>query len=271
MAARILVVDRNEAFATMLQEMLEADGGYRVETTRAGSTALDYLRRNEYELTIVDVDLDPADMTCAALIEAIRQVQPAMRLMLIPLIGEELPVETRHFDIQGTLSKPFFADDLLPNIQDALTRQVRRVAPPSPPPAPKIPPAPAAAPAADTRTVLSDLARETRANAVLLLASSKTDIDVLAHVGSMGAERIETLATLSVDTVQAARAAAYFLDQADEPFEHHIFESRSSRLYMMALPENLLLVIVTPSSTPLGTIRHNMRRAGRKLAGRAFT
>jgi CheY-like chemotaxis protein/predicted regulator of Ras-like GTPase activity (Roadblock/LC7/MglB family) len=274
MAAKILVVDRNEAFATMLQDMLETDGGYEVEITHVGSAALDHLRRNDYELTIVDTDLDPADMTCAALIQAIRQLQPTMRLMLIPLMGEELPEETRRFDIQGTLSKPFFADDLLPNIQDALARQVEPVAPPppSPPPAhPEIPAAPVAKPGSDIQAVLADLARETRADAVVLLSSSQGQAGVLAHVGSMSGERIETLADLSMDTVQAAGSAADFLGQPDGLFEHNMFESKTLRLYIMALPENLSLVIVTPASTPLGTIRYNMRRARRELARRTLT
>ena len=45
-----------------------------------------------------------------------------------------------------------------------------------------------------------------------------------------------------------------------------MFESDRSRLYIMTLPGDLALVIVTPINTPLGTIRHNLRRASRHLA-----
>jgi CheY-like chemotaxis protein/predicted regulator of Ras-like GTPase activity (Roadblock/LC7/MglB family) len=277
--AKILVVDHNEAFSMMLQEMLEMDGGYQVEVVHQGRQALDRLRRNDYDLTIVDMDLDQVDMTYQDLIQGIRQIRGTMRLMLIPLMGEDLPAEARHFDIQGTLSKPFFADDLLPNIESALSREVR-ASPPSPEPARTAspPPAPVRAaprvvvgPTADVHAVLSELARETRADAVLLVSFTADATDVVAQVSTLSDTQVETLAGLSVDTVRAARAAAHFLGQRDSAFEHNMFESESLRLYIMILSGNHLLVIVTPVNTPLGTIRHNLRRARRDLDRRALT
>jgi CheY-like chemotaxis protein len=269
MSARILVIDRNEAFSTMLQEMLEADGGYQVQTAHRGSEALGDLQQNDYDLTIVDVDLDPADMAYQQLIQRIRQIRSTMRVMLIPLMGEDLPADARRFDIQGTLSKPFFADDLLPNIRDALSREVK---PPPPPPA-SVSPAPRQVIDLDAgvQSALSDLVRETQADAVLLVSLSEGKGSVTAHAGTLSAAQVETLAELSVTTIQAARAAAHFLGQGDEPFEHNIFENDSQRLYILALSANHLLVVVTPASTPLGTIRHNLRRARRDLVTRALT
>ena len=84
MSHRILVVDRNEAFATMLERMLELDGGYEVRVARTGSDALDHLRQTDFDLTIVDMDLDEADMGYRDLILSVRQSEPTMRLMLIP-------------------------------------------------------------------------------------------------------------------------------------------------------------------------------------------
>jgi CheY-like chemotaxis protein len=272
MAARILVVDRNEAFSMMLQEMLETDGGYQVETTHRGSEALDRLRQTDYDLTIVDVDLDPADIGYRELIQAIRQIRATMRVMLIPLMGEDLPVEARRFDIQGTLSKPFFADDLLPNIQDALFRQVKPLPPPPPPPThASTAPRKAVEPISGVQSILSDLARETQADAVLLISSFAGETSVVAHISTLGDTQLETLAGLSLDTIRAARATACFLGQPDEPFEHNMFESETLRLYIMALSGNYYLLLVTPVSTPLGTIRHNLRRARRDLLGGALT
>ena len=122
MAPRILVVDRNEAFATMLKEMLEDDGDYDVSVARRGSDALSLLHDESFALTIIDMDLDPDDLDYRDLIPRLREVRPAMRLMLIPLAGKSLPAEIQRSDIQGILSKPFFADDLLPSIENALTR-----------------------------------------------------------------------------------------------------------------------------------------------------
>jgi DNA-binding NtrC family response regulator len=272
MAAKILVVDRNEAFSLMLQEMLEEDGGYQVEVTHRGSQALDRLHKNDYDLTIVDMDLDAGDMSYQDLIQGIRHIRAKMRVMLIPLMGEDLPAEARRFDIQGTLSKPFFADDLLPNIQEALARQAQ----PSPPPAP--PPAPTSAttsrgvePATDVSSILSELARETQADTILLISTAGGGMDVVARISTRASTQVETLAVLSVDTLQVARTLADFLDQSDEPFEHHMFEGRSSKLYIMAVARDHFLVLIAPAATPLGTIRHNLQRARRELAARALT
>jgi CheY-like chemotaxis protein/predicted regulator of Ras-like GTPase activity (Roadblock/LC7/MglB family) len=272
MAAKILVVDRNEAFSLMLQAMLEEDGGYQVEVTHRGSQALERLHKKDYDLTIVDMDLDPGDMSYQGLLQGIRHIRATMRVMLIPLMGEDLPEEARRFEIQGTLSKPFFADDLLPNIQEALSRQTKPSPPPAPPPAPTSATARLAAePAADLSSILSELARETQADTILLLSASAGGTDIVAHVSTWANAQVETLAGLSVDTLQVARNIAHFVDQSDEPFEHHMFEGRSSRLYIMALTGDYFLVLITPAATPLGTIRHNLQRARRELAARALT
>jgi predicted regulator of Ras-like GTPase activity (Roadblock/LC7/MglB family) len=44
-----------------------------------------------------------------------------------------------------------------------------------------------------------------------------------------------------------------------------MFESDSLKLYMMVLRDDQLLLVVTPHTTRLGTIRHNLRRAARAL------
>jgi CheY-like chemotaxis protein len=42
--------------------MLEADGGYEVQVAPSGSDALALLGRTDFDLTIVDMDLDAEDM-----------------------------------------------------------------------------------------------------------------------------------------------------------------------------------------------------------------
>jgi CheY-like chemotaxis protein/predicted regulator of Ras-like GTPase activity (Roadblock/LC7/MglB family) len=281
MTPRILVVDRDEAFATMLEEMLEMDGGYEVEVASTGTEALARLRQADFDLTIVDMDLAPEDVSYRPLIQKVREVRPTMRLMLILIMGEDLPAEALDLGIQGTLSKPFFADDLLPNIQEALSKQIRPPSPPSPEPAAATPASkPAAPPAApqppettapDVQGMLAELARETNADAVLLVSAAAAAWRIVAHVSTPGKVEVEKLAEMSVAVVQAARAAARLLGQPDVPFEHNMFEGSSLRLYVLALPNDLLLVVVVPLSTPLGTIRHNLRRTGRYLADRALT
>jgi CheY-like chemotaxis protein len=266
MSHKILVVDRNQAFATMLERMLEADGGYEVQVAPSGSDALAFLDQTDFDLTIVDMDLDAEDMGYRDLIVSVRQSEPAMRLMLIPLMGSDLPPEALQMDIQGVLSKPFFAEDLLPDIRTALAKQVDLL---SPQPAPPPPPLPAPQPFEDVQPILSELARELNAQAALLLSTAADDVRVLAHISTLASSKIDTLADLGIVIVRSAQATTQFLGQPDKPFEHHMFESDSLKLYMLVLRDDQLLLVVTPSTTRLGTIRHNLRRTARVLTSHA--
>ena len=264
MAPRILVIDRNEAFATMLKEMLEMDGGYEVSVAQRGSDALALLRDENFALTIVDMDLDPDDLGYRDLIPRIRKAQPSMRLMLIPLLGETLSTEVDQLHIQGTLAKPFFADDLLPGIEDALSKEVSVAAPP-----PAAAPLPDPTSSAEIDEILRELAREIYADSVLLISASEGDEHLIAHSSSLDEADLVMLANLSIATVRAAQATAHFLGEPDRPFEHNMFETNALRLYAISVPENILLAVITPTSTPLGTVRHNLRRSARELASLA--
>jgi DNA-binding response OmpR family regulator len=261
MAPRILVIDRNEAFATMLKEMLETNGGYEVSVAQRGSDALALLRDESFALTIIDMDLDPDDLGYRDLIPRVRDVQPSMRLMLIPLMGDDLSAEVDQLEIQGTLAKPFFADDLLPGIESALSKEVSIAAPP-----PAAAPTPEPTAIAEIEEILRQLAREVYADSVLLLAVSEGNEHLIAYSSSLDEAGLVMLANMVIATARAAQATAQFLGEPDRPFEHNMFETDSLRLYAMSLPEDLMLTVVTPTSTPLGTVRHNLRRSARELA-----
>jgi CheY-like chemotaxis protein len=271
MASKILVVDSNEAFATMLRDMLEREGGYDVVVSPSGSDALAWVQRQDFDLVIVDMELDPQDMDFGQLVQNARDERPGIRLMLIPLMGGSLPPETREWDFQGTLTKPFFADDLLPNIQEALSKQVGSQAAAMTTRSQGTMPDDIEQTASDIRAVLLELERETRADAVLLLAGSDGDDGVVAHTGAVDAQALEEFSSLVAAVLQAAQAVARFFGQPDVPFEHNMFEGSAQRLYVMTLPGDLVLVVVTPISTNLGNIRHNLRRTARELAALALT
>lgn len=269
MPPKILIADRNEAFATVLEQMLEAGGNYAVRRASSGSDALALLHQTDFDLAIVDMDLDPGDLGYRDLILGVRKFKPSMRFMVIPLMGQDLPPEAQRLNIQGTLAKPFFADDLLPSIEEALTQQVE---PPSPHPtaeARAAQPAPEAEPArpatAQVQSELAQLAREIQADTVLLLSIAGERTEVVARVGTLDGPRLRTLSNLITSTIHTAQETAQFLGEPSRPFEHNMFEGQELRLYVMAIREDLLLAVTTPTSTPLGTIRHNLRRADRTL------
>ena len=110
MAYNILVVDSDQAFATILKEGLETNGNYRVTLTQSGSDALESVVERPFDLVIVDMGLQ--GVKPVTLVKAIREAKPAMRLMLIPLFGQQIPAELKELKIQGFLPKPFFVGDL---------------------------------------------------------------------------------------------------------------------------------------------------------------
>jgi CheY-like chemotaxis protein len=143
----ILVVDSDDAFATILKEGLETTGEYQVATVHAGGDALESVVEKPFDMVIVDMGL--SDVEPIRLVRAIREAKPSMRLMLIPLFGQQVPDELQDFDIQGLVPKPFFAGDLPDIVGEAMALNMAAT------PTPAIPELKVAVPArANTATVL---------------------------------------------------------------------------------------------------------------------
>jgi CheY-like chemotaxis protein len=128
-AYNVLVVDSDQAFATILKEGLETNGNYRVTLTQSGSDALESVVERPFDLVIVDMGLQ--GVKPVTLVKAIREAKPAMRLMLIPLFGQQIPAELKELKIQGFLPKPFFVGDLPRFVGEALN--IETFASPAPP------------------------------------------------------------------------------------------------------------------------------------------
>ncbi|GAB4528299.1 MAG: hypothetical protein Kow0063_04380 [Anaerolineae bacterium] len=122
MTHSILVVDSDDAFATILKEGLESTGEYRVSTVRAGEDALEAVVERSFDMAIVDMGLP--DVKPVTLVRAIREAKPSMRLMLIPLFGQQVPEELQDLQIQGILPKPFFVGDLPDIVSQAMSVDV---------------------------------------------------------------------------------------------------------------------------------------------------
>ncbi|MCK6629628.1 MAG: response regulator [Anaerolineae bacterium] len=139
--ANILVVDSDEGFGFMLKEGLQNSGHYTAKWVHSGSEALQAVVEEAFDLVIIDMGL--ADMAPARLVQAIREAKNGMRIMMIPLIGQDLPDKIKALEINGILTKPFFVGDL-PDLIDQATGQRKSPRPsaPIPVPAKPVPPAP---------------------------------------------------------------------------------------------------------------------------------
>jgi CheY-like chemotaxis protein len=286
----ILIIDSNEAFATILKEGLEQGGEYRTTLAHSGDEALRALDAAEFALVIVDLGLDDPDGVTFA--RTLREQRPNLRMMLIPLMGEDLPSELADLDIQGVLSKPFFFPELPGIIGRALGRDmdeepaVEEVppveeAPPiaEAPPVAAPPPVEAVKPAVDPAARLAEvcgrisekrmkritqamdrLAEDIGAEAVILSCEG----GLIARSGRLSDEEASGLAQVVGENWRTSARVARILGQEQLRFEQSI-EGGEHMFYSLAVAEDIILSAALSTHAPLGMIRHSAKTTADKL------
>ena len=289
----ILVIDSDEGFGNMLKEGLQNSGQYQAKCVHSGSNALEAVVEESFDLVIIDMGL--ADMSPITLVQAIREAKSGMRIMMIPLMGQDLPDQVKTLNINGVLTKPFFVGDLPDMMNQALGRRVTSVsyAPPGVPATPtKEPPAPqveeesavvadssgpdtlviSAVPQETVRflraneaeilRLLDDLNVEVRAEAILLIAGR----ELIAQAGMLDRDHCRELTVLVAQSSQAAAKAARFLGEEEGGFVQSLHEGEAYRLYTLTLGDGILLSLALSSNVPLGMIRHQARQVAEQLS-----
>jgi DNA-binding response OmpR family regulator len=291
----ILIVDSNEAFATILQEGLEQSNEYTTTVTGNGAEARRALQSDDFALVIIDLGLeDPDGITLA---RAVREERPEQPLMLIPLMGEELPPEATDLNIQGVLSKPFFFPELPGIIGSALGRGPEPT--PSPLSTPTIveeatpvaqaPPAVTPAPSpyspvqrdpdqaaverlAELRGRISEkrmqrivqamngLAQDLNADVVLLSCAG----GLVAHAGRLATEGADGLAQVVSLNWYASARVAQILGREQIHFEQSV-DGGQHMLYSIAIAEDIILSTAMSTSSPLGMVRHSAKATATTL------
>jgi REP element-mobilizing transposase RayT/CheY-like chemotaxis protein len=125
----VLIIDPDEAFATMVQQVLSEGTTFLAATATSGKGALRLAAHRAFDLVIIDTTL--ADIPLADLVNGLRVHNPYARVMLIPSFGVDFGKLAAKLDIQGILPKPFFIPELEPMLKDALERPVRYAPPAS--------------------------------------------------------------------------------------------------------------------------------------------
>jgi CheY-like chemotaxis protein len=291
----ILIVDSNEAFATILREALDQSGEYQTTVANNGEEALAALSAGSFDLAIVDLGLSDADGV--ALARTIRHQKPNMRLMLIPIIGEDLPRAAASLEIQGILTKPFFFPELPGIVGKALGKEVDQTplfeepavpetlppveaapvekaptvqAPVAAPPAPPVEAAkPAAAPAERVAEVLRGISDRQMQRIVKAMTSLATDISaaavilsceggLIAHAGRLAEDEAKGLAQLVGENWRTSARVARILGQEQLRFEQSI-EGGEHMLYSLAVAGDIILSAALGTGVPLGMIRHSAK------------
>ena len=122
----ILVIDDEDIVINVAQLVLR-QAGYRVESAFNGNEALKHLQNynhtgRKFDVIIMDLSL-PGDLCGKALIEAIREIEPAATIVVSG--GEPNdPILKHHSDygLSGKLNKPYRAGDIKAVVNHVMTQ-----------------------------------------------------------------------------------------------------------------------------------------------------
>lgn len=263
MPPHVLVVDNDPAFAQMLCQTITQAPGYTAEAAASAKDAWARLARTAFDMAIIDTGLQ--DTIPLEFVREVRRRYPTLRLVLIPLEGEELDESFRSIEVQGVLPKPFFFDDLQTILRQAMERK-----PPAAPPAVEPAVTPSPAPATPSRDqviirVVGELQRELVSEAVLLVGP----MGVALSSGAVGRVEPEALAPLLRRLHADSQEIMALLGEktGDAGPSHGYLEGARRRIYWQTVRPGWLLACVLGADTPLGILRYQMRQAAERLAG----
>jgi DNA-binding response OmpR family regulator len=111
-SAKLLIAEDEDTLSFFLRRSLEnAKPPFVVEVVDAGDKALKKVLTDEFDLIIVDLRLP--DMDGLALIRAVRQFDPFMKVIVMTAYGSrETEREVRKLGIHGYVTKPFAIEDM---------------------------------------------------------------------------------------------------------------------------------------------------------------
>ena len=116
----VLVVDDEDNIRSVMTATLESFG-YRVASASDGTEGLAKFAQMSDHLSLVITDMAMPVMDGAAMIRAMRKVDPSLRVVgMSGLLNAEQTTELQGLNVSGFLPKPFTAETLLHTINDVL-------------------------------------------------------------------------------------------------------------------------------------------------------
>jgi DNA-binding response OmpR family regulator/REP element-mobilizing transposase RayT len=118
MSGSILIADANRGFAGMLQQAI-VEAGFSCQTAASVREAINLASSAQVSLAIIDLDLP--DAVPSAFIAELRRASPGIILLGIPPDDEAKARELPTLGLQGTLTKPFYMPDFIPQLKTLLS------------------------------------------------------------------------------------------------------------------------------------------------------
>ncbi|MCS7286797.1 MAG: response regulator [Anaerolineae bacterium] len=126
MKKKVLIIDHDLAFATILKEALESSGDYEASIATTGEEGLAKSIEEHPRMVIVDMGLK--DINPESLIQTLRDVKPHLKILAIPFGDSPIPEK---LGVDGIIPKPFFVGDLPEIMGKALSQREVVAAPPA--------------------------------------------------------------------------------------------------------------------------------------------
>ena len=120
--ARILIIDDDDQFRTMLKTMLEKAGYNDIEEAANGSIGMKLFRQHPFDLVITDIIMP--DKEGIEIIAELTRDYPRIKIIAMSgggRIGPQSYLDmAKHLGASRTLAKPFKHSDLIDVVQELL-------------------------------------------------------------------------------------------------------------------------------------------------------
>jgi len=118
---KVLVVDDDLDMCQIISDILKEEG-YSVSSSCKGKDALMKIKKNHYDLIILDYKLN--EMSGLIILEKALQIRPSLQVMMISAFGDKsIKTRARELGVGDFLDKPFDIKRLIQAVQDILNRK----------------------------------------------------------------------------------------------------------------------------------------------------
>jgi CheY-like chemotaxis protein len=122
--AKILVVDDDLDMCQIISEILKEEG-YSVNSSYNGEDALMKIKKNHYDLIVLDYKLD--GMSGLMVFEKTLQMIPSLKVMMISAFADKsIKARARELGVGDFLDKPFDIKRFVQAVQDILTGKTNK-------------------------------------------------------------------------------------------------------------------------------------------------
>ena len=119
-AKNVLIVDNDKDMCEVISDILKEEG-YKVHIAYEGNTALATIRKDLYDVMILDYKL--FGKSGLAILEEARHIRPSLMVIMVSAYGSNhLRLQARELGAYDFLDKPFDIKKLVEIVKGALTK-----------------------------------------------------------------------------------------------------------------------------------------------------